>query len=261
MRLRLQQFCIVGPLIAAVWNLTLARLSHAPPVASTVCLLLASWSVYLADRWLDARTGDVPRGSQRHALFLSHPRAMTALLASVLGVALSTSLWLLPAPVLAAGAGLAAATAAYLWMVHHGGFAAHNKEAMVGALFATGTFIPSACRPGAGFARLVLPWAAFAVLCALNCILCEWTERVDNPAPRQRDLAQLAGPRIPALAAIFAVLAATLFFVQPSPLLPACSISALLLAAIALRDRALAPETSRFLADLALLTPVCLWLV
>jgi len=233
-----------APVVAAVWQRFLAgRFGVAVPWAATAALAATVWSVYLADRWLDARRGECE--TDRHRAAARRPRlfAAGAVLAACLAAAAAA--WL-PAGYVRCGAAVGLGVAGYLALVHLApgrvGRLPGAKEFLVGLGFAAGVVVPllAAGRPAGGW----LPSAvAFGAVCWLNCRLIDRWESAGGLAAADG----LLGVVVVAGSAGL-----------PAAVGRAVGAAALGLLVVHLVCRR-APRPARVLADAVLLTPLAGW--
>lgn len=228
-----------APAVAVVWQRFLGdSFGVAVPDIASVVLALVVWAIYLIDRLMDGRRGDV---QPRHRFAATHTVLVTALAAVAL-LAAAPLVHCLPAPFIAAGAVVALLVTAYLALVHAvaptlGG----PKELLVGILFAAGVAIPliaSETGPHLWFTSV----GAFGLLCWLNCRLIDRWEAASQPPSVEESL--LGGATLAMSATCPRSLGVAL----------AAAVGFLLL--LHLRHRRLGSDVSRVLADVALLTPV-----
>ena len=229
-----------APAVAGVWQRFLAARFGTPvPWSATVALASIVWCVYLADRCLDARRGDLD--SDRHQMAVRFPRALAGLATAGLAIAV-VAVSQLPTSYFAVGPWVGVGVAAYLAVVHLdlGVAGLGTKELLVGAAFAAGVTVPLAAagpRPAEWGPSAVV----FGGLCWLNCRMIErWEGR-------------RAWPGDTALGAVVMTSAATL---PPVVGLAAAGAGAGLFAVhMTCRHR---PRAARVLADVVLLTPLLL---
>jgi hypothetical protein len=263
-----------APTVAVVWSLAFAWAAGVSlPLWVPVLLALVTWSVYILDRLLDARTGlrthQVSQLRLRHTFHWRHRRILLPLaLASAL-VAAAILLVSLPSLARAPDSVLAVATLAYFSGVHSRRHTPAwlgqawlapllSKEFLVGLLFTLGCAVPAFTRLRVLGSFATAPFAAvlasFAMLAWLNChAIARWEAR---PAAPRTGIAVRA-----CILALVALLLATLVgsahprFVI---LLAAAACSALLLAMLDHHRRRLTALALRATADLVLLAPVLL---
>lgn len=234
-----------APAVAVVWQIFLAKsFALELPWHAPLALALVVWAIYLADRVLDSRRGQV--AAPRHRFAGRHPRLFLCLaaLASLSGLALGL---LLPRTLLLGGLALGSFMPVYAALVHGRARPASLlpflKEALVAAGFAVGVFLPVVVhRP---LEDWLIPWAAFFLLCWINCRLIDiWESSGPN---RAVGIVVLSGGMI--------LLSP---WVVPQVALPALASLALLLPlhlTLGKRNQALA----RVFADAVLLTPLAFW--
>jgi hypothetical protein len=257
-----------APLVAAAWELLLARCYHVPaPLATTLVLALAVWVIYIGDRMLDAvRLASTEGLPARHRFYRAHWRALLlpAVVAAPLGAWLAVTR--LDAAVFLNGVILLAAIGAYFGLVHllprRQWF---PKELAVAAVFAAGCFLPAwrgAGLPGPGVA---VPALLFAAVCWINLAIIEHTEWA-----RLRDRQWDAPHRSTALVGRHAVVASAgaallglLLMMLPAlgaapMVLAAVALGAAGLAALGARKDKLTADAVRVWADAVLLAPLLL---
>jgi hypothetical protein len=255
-----------APTVAVIWSLAFAWAAGVSlPLWVPVLLALVTWSAYIFDRLLDARTGLRTRQfSQlrlRHTFHWRHRRIFLPVAFASALVAAAILLVSLPSFARAPDSVLAAATLAYFSGVHSRRRVPAwlapllSKEFLVGLLFTLGCAVPAFTRLRAINAFTTLPFimllACFAALAWLNChAIASWEAR---PTARRTGIAVRA-----CILAFAALLLATLAgpaHPRFAILLAAAAGSALLLA---LLDRHRCRFTSlalRAAADLVLLAP------
>lgn len=232
-------------------------------------MFLAVWTLYVADRLLDARhlfhnplhTGEL---EHRHHF---HHRYRTLFLAAVLvaSIALAFLLPRIPPEAIRLYLILGGLLIGYFVLIHATSHASHRlpKELAVGLFFSAAIFIPTVARRPDLRLPLLLPALLFAALCSLNCLFIYAWEHDTNTNPFALDLAhpatRLALRYLKPLAALLAAActALTLFSTSAPRALPAaCALAALALLLIDELRRHVSPLTLRAAADLALLTPI-----
>lgn len=259
-----------APSVALAWSLGFAWAARVRlPLWVSALLVLAVWTVYVADRLLDAHngllTGQLQSLRERHLFHWRHRRAFLPLAVLAAVAAAFLVIALMPTGARERNSVLAAASLVYFTRVHAGRglrstflrglWAPFPKELLVGLLFTAGCVIPAWSRSAFPVPALLAPAVFFAILAWLNChAIDRWEADTNNTAPQRIALTAC-------LVAVAGLLAAALLLhAQPrsAALLVAGAIAALLLALLdAVRDR-LAPVALRAAADLALLTPALL---
>lgn len=190
-----------APTVAVVWSLAFAWTGGIHlPLWVPMLLALVTWSVYVADRLLDARAGlrEPVRHTlrERHRFHWRYRRALMPMAIAAACAAAAIILAFMPPMARARDSVLAAAALAYFSGVHSG----HNarqfplqwprvfpgKEFLVGVLFTAGCVLPAWHRPHAlatpGSAVWVfwIPAVFFAALAWLNCSCIARWESTDN---------------------------------------------------------------------------------
>ncbi|MDE3187302.1 MAG: hypothetical protein KGM96_07235 [Acidobacteriota bacterium] len=258
-----------APTVAVAWALAFAWAAGVRlPAWVPVLLALGTWTVYISDRLLDARSslrsGALHRLRERHFFHWRHRRVLLPV-AVIAGAAAAAIIFILmPVVIRERNSVLGVAALAYFSGVHSRRRApswlgpALSKEFLVGVLFTAGCALPTLTRmrlasaPGAAIWLMLAPVAFFAALAWLNCHAIERWESGRHAAR----IFTAAG-----LLACIGLLLATVFAsIEPraAALLAAGAASALLLALLdRARDR-LTPLALRAAADLVLLTPFVL---
>jgi hypothetical protein len=260
-----------APTVAVVWAFSFAWVAraHLPPWLPAV-LALAVWSIYAADRLLDARravaSGALSRLRERHFFHWRHRRIFTALAVGGAFLAAAVSLSRMPGAARERGSALVAAALVYLTRVHiHPApskmqmklrLPLATKELFVGLLFAAGCALPAWNRTSQPWV-LASPVCFFAVLAWLNCFAIDRWEGGSHSCATTR--IAFRGVLLGLAGLVFAI---ALLAHQPraAALLVAASASALLLALLDRVQDRLTPLALRAAADLALLTPLVLLL-
>ena len=270
-----------APTVATLWTAFIARSTgiHLPAI-SLVAMFLMVWTLYAADRLLDAQplhhhpTAN-PDLELRH---LFHHRHRRPFLITLGGATLSLSALIpqLPAAALHLFLILGTLLAGYFILIHAtSGAARLPKELAVGLFFSAAIFIPTVARLTstpveqsfpASLLRytaadlrvpLALPAILFAALCCLNCLCIYAWEHPDlvGRTPLPHRLTQIAShQRRPlALALLLASLAETLAI--HSQIAAAIALAVLVLFTLDQVHDRLSPVTLRAAADLALTTP------
>jgi hypothetical protein len=258
-----------APTVALVWSLAFASVAHVrlPPWVP-VLLVLAVWSVYIADRLLDARAGlrdaTLHHLRERHLFHWRHRRILMPLALAAALTAACIVFKLMPAVARERNSVLAAASLVYFTRVHAGRKLSpvlpklFSKELLVGLLFAAGCALPAYSRATfdthTRLWTLLIPACFFALLAWLNChAIDRWEAACDSAS-------HFSIARLAALIALAGALLASALEAQPrsAALLIAAAAAALLIALLdALRAR-LTPVALRAAADLVLLTPALL---
>jgi hypothetical protein len=270
-----------APTVAIVWSLAFAWAGGVRlPLWVPLLLALATWSVYVSDRLLDARRGLRNPAQhtlrERHRFHWRHRRALLPMAVAAAFAAAGIIIAFMPPVARARDSVLAVAALAYFSGVHSGRNAWQfpsrwprslpGKEFLVGLLFTAGCVLPTWHRPSALAAPVSTIWTFwipavfFAALAWLNCSCIARWEGVEGPACRDNRSSQSLRPIALALAAIGLLLC---FFVasahpRSAALLAAGATSASLLALLDYTRARMTPLALRAAADLVLLTPLAL---
>jgi hypothetical protein len=257
-----------APTVAVVWALGFAWAARVrlPPWVP-VLLALVAWTVYIADRLLDAhtalRTGQTDRLRERHFFHHRHRRILGA---SALGSACIAA-WivvsLMPAAAVERNSVLAAAAGAYFFGVHSRPLPKLpaqllSKEFLVGVLFTAACALPALSHTASNSSSPQL-WslsaaaAYFAALAWLNCRSIERWESVDKRS--QVSPAAL----VLVLAGLLLATALVPITHRAAVLVASGTLSALLLAMLDRQRNHLTPLALRIAADLVLLCPALLF--
>ena len=271
-----------APTVATLWTAFVARSSGIQlPAISLVAMFLMVWTLYAADRLLDAQPlHQHPTASPdlelRHLFHHRHRRPFLITI-GVATLSLSALIPQLPAAALHLFLVLGTLVAGYFILIHAtSGAARLPKELAVGLFFSAAIFIPTVARLaptrlGQPASTSLLPYTAadprlpfalpallFAALCCLNCLcIYAWEHpHVTARAPLPHRVTQAASQHRRSLS--FALLLASLADALAARSEIAAAIALAILALLtldSLRHR-LSPLTLRAAADLALTTPV-----
>jgi hypothetical protein len=259
-----------APTIAVVWSLSFAWAFRVRlPAWVPVLLALGTWTVYIGDRMLDARSafrrGEFNGLRDRHYFHWRHRRVLVPLVFSAAAIAAMMIFILIPVGARRPDSVLAAAAMAYFSGVHIQRPRTSwltpvlSKEFLVGTLFTAGCILPifSRLRFNPGHALQLSPVfliaVYFASLAWLNCHAIDcWESGSSSGLGFNSNLLGISG----------LVLAAFIGPAQPrvAALLAAGSLSALLLALLHRYRGRMTPVTLRAAADLVLLAPAFLLL-
>ncbi len=249
-----------APTVATLWTWFIARANHIQlPAASIAAMFLAVWTLYAADRLLDARLLDArlldARLLDEHPLearHLFHHHHRRAFLTGIIltSIALASLLPRLEPAAVHLYLILGGLVFGYFILIH----ATRNshrypKELAVGICFAAATFIPTVARQSTLRAALLPSALLFAALCSLNCLFIYAWEHAPQPHP------------LPLLAIILALTTTALALFDhgaPWPIPAATAISAALLLILHRLNPKIPATPLRAAADLALLTPILL---
>lgn len=262
-----------APTVAVAWALSFAWAARVKlPPWLPLLLALVTWTVYVADRLLDAHAalsaGQTDGLRERHYFHHRHRRILGPLALASASIATWMVVALMPHRSLELNSALAAAAVAYFSGVHTRrllpGLPASllfsdlplPKELRVGVLFTAACVLPALARlatgHGASLWPLIAVTASFAALVWLNC---HAIERWESHGQRSRTFAAAS-----ALALATLLLAAILLPIAPraAALASSGALSALLLALLDRLRHRLTPLALRTAADLVLLCPVAL---
>jgi hypothetical protein len=263
-----------APTVAVVWSLAFAWCAavHLPPWVPVV-QALGVWTVYVADRLLDARgalrNNALENLRERHFFHWRHRHIFLPLAAAAACLCAALIFRFMPIAGRERNSFVAAAALVYFARVHSPRmkntrslrlrFPFLSKEFFVGLLFTTGCVLPALARShaaGKPLWPLLIAAFLFVQLAWLNCRAIEGWE---SQSPARSRLTCVAGCL---LSAACLLLAAMIHSDHPraAALLAAAAESALLLALLDRVRSHLAPVTLRAAADLALLTPLALLL-
>jgi len=262
-----------APTVAVTWTLAFGWVAdiRLPLWVSTV-LALAAWTVYIADRLLDARSSTSPL-RQRHLFHWKHRRIFAPLAVAATTIAGVLILHSMPEAARARNSVLAAAALVYFASVHGpwrlprpanslrvrwGMPFRIPKELLVGVLFTLACATPTWTRVPGHRLELVAPILCFIALAWLNCHAIEsWESQNSSPRPRELSLFHLA-VSLAGITLLAAAAALMLHLFRASAMLVAASVSSALLACLDRTQHRLTPIALRALADLVLLTPLML---
>jgi hypothetical protein len=257
-----------APTVAALWTwfIAAANQSHLP-FASALAMALAVWTLYAADRLMDARALDAQPHlfADLEARHYFHHRNRTAFLAAILlaSIALALLLPRLEAPAIRLYLILGAFVFGYFMLIHVTR-SAHRlpKEIAVGICFAAATFIPTVARHPDRRLALLPSALLFGALCSLNCLyIYAWEHPNHRRDVHVHPITRRALHHLDLLTTILAVSSTALALFDhksPWPISCAIAIAAILLLLLHHRRLTLDPVTLRAAADLALTTPILL---
>ncbi len=273
-----------APTVAVLWTAFVARATAIPlPATSLVSMFLMVWTLYAADRLLDAQplhTQPTTTADLEHRHLFHHRYRRTFLVALCLTIAfLAALIPQLPPAALHLFLILGTLLAGYFILIHATS-GAHRlpKELAVGLFFSAAVFIPTLARQKAAPpAPIALPSLAallsqaaadprtplaplallFAALCCLNCLCIYAWEHPASPAASPHVLTAMASRHRRLLAAILLLASTAGLLASACLLIPAAiAVSALALLLLDSRRHRLSPLTLRAAADLALTSPL-----
>jgi hypothetical protein len=261
-----------APTVAAVWSLAFAwAVGIRLPAWVPVLLALAAWTVYIADRLLDARAAlriaNLSSLRERHFFHHRHRRLLVPMAIAAACAAVWIVFTQMPSIARERNSVLALAALAYFTGVHSfrrprspGLPPLLKKELLVGLLFTAACALPAFSRVAARAIPILGPLSAtaafFGMLAWLNCHAIDRWEAHDRS-----HASQIFTPAF-LLGLTGLLLATILFSTQPrfTSLVLAGASSALLLTLLDRFRSRLTPLALRAAADLALLTPLVLLL-
>jgi hypothetical protein len=269
-----------APTVAALWTWFIASANHIRlPLSSALAMALAVWTLYAADRLMDARLMDASLMDTRlidanrnptpheglEARHYFHHRHRPAFLSGILlaSIALALLLPRLETPAIHLYLTLGGLVAGYFILIH-ATRSAHRlpKEIAVGLCFAAATFIPTVARRPDLRVPLLPSALLFATLCSLNCLFIYAWEHENprtNRPPHQITRFALSNLRILTILLTLCSIALSLLrHDAPWPIPCAIAISAAILLSLHKTRHAIFPVTLRAAADLALTTPILL---
>lgn len=251
-----------APTVAALWTWFIARACRIDlQLSSTLAMGIAVWTLYAADRLLDAQALNPGALEARHHF---HHRNRTAFLAGIVvaSVLLAALLPRIPQEAIHLYLILGGLVFGYFVLIH-ATQSAHRlpKEIAVGVCFAAAVYIPSVARdPGLRVA--LLPSALlFAALCSLNCLFIYAWEHPAHVAQAPHTITASALRYLPGLTIAVAAASAVLTGLDrraPWPIPGAISLAAAALLLLHLRRDRHTRLVMRAVADVALLTPALL---
>jgi hypothetical protein len=254
------------PVIAVTWQHLLAK-PQSPGMVVSAALFGAVWTIYLADRWFDAKRFQKLPGVPmplRHAFFQFHPRFLLVLLGVVTVITsflvagfLSPAIWL--------GGGILALLVAgyFAWNQLAGDRWGRRwaKELLIGTLFAAGCGWTAILNDLSALpATLALAWVAF-----LNCALIADLDREADLAAGIQSLAavpMLRPGRLVLLTAVSALALLAVFVLTGLGRGVGATVAvAVLLAGLPFFRRAFGTEAAAAWADFALFLPAAVALM
>jgi hypothetical protein len=260
-----------APTVAVAWACAFAWLAGVH-LEWWVPVLLASgtWSVYVADRLLDARRAfrinsrDILR--ERHHFHWHHRRTLIPLACVAAALAATLVEQRMPIAARERNSIVAAAALIYFSGVHSALNISRrlrtffSKELLVGLIFTAGCAAPTVSRMHFAFSRIFSSrisseWpmlVCFAFFAALAWVNCGAIETWESRGPRTSALARTT---VLSVSGILISIALSHSFFRASALIGAGTISALMLMALDRRQHRLSSLTLRTLADVALLVP------
>ena len=251
-----------APTVATLWTWFIAHVNHVPLHASALIAMTAAvWTLYAADRLLDAHAIGTDGLEARHYFHQRHRPVFMAGI-GIASVLLAFLLPRIPEQAIRLYLILGGLVFGY-FVIIHATRSAHRlpKEIAVGICFAAATFIPTVAREPSLRLPLLPPALLLAALCSLNCLfIYAW----EHPLPSGRTphpITALALRCLPGLGiAITTVSVASALLIPraPWPLYAAVALSTLALLLLHLRRGKIPALDLRAAADLVLLTPLAM---
>ncbi|RZU40576.1 hypothetical protein [Edaphobacter modestus] len=249
-----------APVVATLWTWFIARANRVPlQMSSLVAMGAAVWTLYAADRLLDAQSPGHDALEARHYFHQEHRSGFMAGIA-IASVVLAVLLPRIPETAIRLYLILGGLVFGY-FVIIHATRSAHRlpKEIAVGVCFAAATFIPTVARVPELRLVLLPPALLLAAVCSLNCLfIYAWEHPLPN-GQTPHPITAVALRYLPVLAVGVAVASGLLAVSDrhaPRLLYVSVMLSTLLLLMLHLRSHKFAALELRAAADLALLTPL-----
>jgi hypothetical protein len=248
-----------APTIAALWTWFIARACHIRlPLSSILAMALAVWTLYAADRLLDAQSSDNSTLEARHYFHRKHRMLFRAGIA-VASVMLAALLPRLQQEAIHLYLILGVLVFGY-FVVIHATQSAHRlpKEIAVGVCFAAAVFIPTVSRDPSLRSALLPSALLFATLCSLNCLFIYAWEHPSPTGPTPHLVTTFALKRLPSFTIAVAATSAALAVFDgrtPRVIQAVLSLSAVALLLLHLDRNGRSTLAQRTLADFVLLAP------
>jgi hypothetical protein len=222
-----------------------------------LAMAAAVWTLYAADRLLDAQSARPDTLETRHHF---HHRHRIAFLAGIgcSSILLAVVLPHIPQEAIHLYLVLGGLVFGYFILIH-ATQSAHRlpKEIAVGVCFAAAVFIPTVSRTPALRPMLLTPALLFAAVCSLNCLFIYTWEHPSPASHIPHAVTAFALNHLPSFTIAIAAASATLTAFDRAlwPVYAAIAASAAILLLLHLRRKRHLEITLRTAADLALLTP------
>lgn len=267
--LALNLVCLDAPLVAIAWQGLFAH-SFGAHLAwpLRVLLFLTAWLIYLGDRFADTirMPATAPR-SERHRFCQEHMVGWWIAIVVIFVVDAALALRTLDLQLFLLGGTLAVICAIYLFLNHLLGGRwrpVPMKEKAVGVLFAAGTTLAVVGELPSLTISFAFAVVLFAMLCTLNCLcIAAWERDLDSAQGKTSLLTGWPGVeralRPLGLFIVATALVLALLWRFALPLWLCLAASALLLNRLR-AARSLPRDNRTALADLVLLTPLCVML-
>jgi RsiW-degrading membrane proteinase PrsW (M82 family) len=260
-----------APVVAVLWQWLLARVAGATVGWHHEFILgLSIWLAYAADRWIEGwRLAPAQIRTQRHHFYQRWRWPLCVVWGVALGADVTVSGHWLTRREFAAGSLLLLPVFAYLLspqFVHRLSRWRAPKEICVALLFGGGVAVFLLAQPGSSPRALAGPLGGFTLLCFANCaLIAVWEQAVDQAHGQtsfalQFRRAHLFTHLLPWLLALGAFGVAWNARGPVRTALVCTALSGALLGLLDLVQPSIGPRLARVLADIALMTPLAVWL-
>lgn len=249
-----------APTVAALWTWFIARSCRIHlPVVAILAMAVAVWTLYVADRLLDAQLAGREELEARH-YFHGHHRFAFLVGITAASILLATLLPRLSQEAIRLYLILGGFVFGYFVIIHATESARRlPKEIAVGICFASAVFIPTVSRDP-NLRRTLLPAALlFASLCSLNCLFIYAWEHPSPTGTVPHTITRFALKHLPALSLLVCGLAIAFATTDSQPHRLICFPIAMSVGCLLLlhRNRSRSsPLMLRSAADFVLLTPL-----
>jgi hypothetical protein len=253
-----------APAVAVSWLLLLADCFHLTVARGNVAaLFLTVWLIYLVDRFVDSFSlqSDGPRSARQ--TFCARNRGLWLSLLLLVGfVDAAVVCFTLDRAIVLRGIFLGSIVLLYLttnWSCDKIWTAVPFKEAIIGLLFSTGTFLGLGSWLFVMPAAILLAGGLFALLCFVNCVSIAFWERNLDRIQNKHSIATRFGLALRLgefLAATLIAGSIFLVWIDVAAWPMAACIAASSMALIALNKIRICRDERTALADLMLLTPI-----
>lgn len=251
-----------APTVATLWSWFIVRSNHLPlRTAPLIAMAAAVWTLYAADRLLDAQAEGNDALEARHYFHQRHRGAFLIGIGAC-SVLLAFLLPRIPEQAIRLYLILGGLVFGY-FVIIHATRSAHRlpKEMAVGVCFAAATFIPTVARAPALRLTLVPAALLLAALCSLNCLFIYAWEHTGASTQTPHPVTAIALAHLNGLAGTIIVLSAALARLDrraPWPIYVAVALSTAALLLLHRSRQRLCVLNLRAAADLVLLTPLLL---
>lgn len=249
-----------APTVAVLWTWFIAHVNHVPlHLPSLFAMAAAVWTLYAADRLLDAQSSKMGLLEARHHFHQEHRSAFMVGIACA-SILLAVLLPRIPEQAIRLYLILGGLVFGY-FVIIHATHSAHRlpKEIAVGICFAAATFIPTVARVPSLRLMLLPPALLLAALCSLNCLFIYAWEHTLPSGQTPHPITAIALRHLTQLTlTVIAISVALIGFRHPAPWpLYASTLTSAMILFLLHQQRSRLPATElRAAADLALLTPL-----